>query len=34
MMGNYAFEMIRLSLTSKNLEKSMYASQPIIVGDA
>lgn len=34
MIGNYAFEIIRLSLISKDLEKSMYASQFIIVGDA
>lgn len=33
-MRNDASEMIRLSLTSKDLEKSIYASQPIIVGDS
>lgn len=29
MMENDAFEIIRLSLPSKDLEKSIYASQPI-----
>lgn len=34
MMRNGASEIIRLSLTSKDLEKSIYSSQPIIVGVA